>query len=87
MILPRGGTVILGAYSGGTRGRYTAVRMLDFTPVGEIVLRGTSGKQHLESFPGAMRHRKRRWTRAGYAIDIREQHAPLVLPDFVPVET
>jgi hypothetical protein len=63
----RGGTGILEAYSGGTRGPHRALRACYFTPVRKIVFRSTSGSFCLQSCLGAMRPGKSKGTRGGDA--------------------
>jgi hypothetical protein len=87
MRLPRGDFSTVGGSSDSTRERYTARRTLYFTPVREIDLRCTSGSFFAPSRPGAMRHQKTKGTRGGYAMDAKEELAPLRSTDFIPVET
>jgi hypothetical protein len=61
----RGGTGILEAYSGGTRGPHRALRACYFTPVRAILFRSTSGSFCLQSCLGAMRPGKSKGTRGG----------------------
>jgi hypothetical protein len=87
MLQTRGEFSTVVCSSDGTIEPYRVLRSHDFPLVREIVLRRTSGSFFLAGCPATLPHRKSQSSRGGYAVDGRQELAPIGMPYFIPVET